>query len=86
MGKTPKHVMCVQYCNFSKVHRTWEIRQRGRIAAERVDLRGFSACRYHISTHLSARLGRLNPTWLSVETDTDKIFPDAMALAGLEFT
>ncbi|CAG0891137.1 unnamed protein product [Cyprideis torosa] len=51
---------------------------------------GISICpddmkKYHITTHLSARLGRLNPTWLNPEQDTDQIFPQAVALAGSEF-
>ncbi|KAJ1959929.1 hypothetical protein IWQ62_004420 [Dispira parvispora] len=42
--------------------------------------------RYKDSTHLAARVGRLNPWWNQPDTDLDARFHRAMALAGSEFT
>ncbi|XP_030373771.1 UPF0160 protein C27H6.8 isoform X2 [Scaptodrosophila lebanonensis] len=41
--------------------------------------------RYKISTHLSARVGRLNPSWHETNVDIDKRFYQAMEMAGNEF-
>ncbi|KAH8420680.1 hypothetical protein KR222_000187 [Zaprionus bogoriensis] len=41
--------------------------------------------RYKISTHLSARIGRLNPSWQDKDADVDQLFHKAMAVAGKEF-
>ncbi|XP_055851622.1 MYG1 protein [Episyrphus balteatus] len=41
---------------------------------------------YTISTHLSARIGNLNPSWEIVDYDLDDIFQKAMETAGKEFT
>lgn len=40
--------------------------------------------RYKISTHLSARIGKLNPSWQDSSADVDKHFQKAMAVAGSE--
>lgn len=43
--------------------------------------------RYHISTHLSARVHRLNPEWnCSDGEDTDVLFKKAVDMVGKEFT
>ncbi|KAJ1661100.1 hypothetical protein IWQ61_000036 [Dispira simplex] len=42
--------------------------------------------RYKDSTHLAARVSRLNPWWNQPDTDLDARFRRAMALAGGEFT
>lgn len=42
--------------------------------------------RYRINTNLSARIHRLNPEWNSPQPEsTDKLFAEAMNLAGTEF-
>lgn len=42
---------------------------------------------YKISTHLSARIHRLNPEWNSVPSKPiDELFYDAMEMVGKEFT
>jgi len=41
--------------------------------------------RYKISTHLSARIGKLNPSWQDSNADIDQRFHKAMAIAGNEF-
>lgn len=42
--------------------------------------------RYRISTHLSARVHRLNPEWNASEnTNSDELFQKAMDLVGKEF-
>ncbi|XP_002000341.3 MYG1 protein [Drosophila mojavensis] len=41
--------------------------------------------RYKISTHLSARIGKLNPSWQDMNLDTDQRFHMAMSVAGKEF-
>lgn len=41
--------------------------------------------RYKISTHLSARIGKLNPSWQDTKTDSDERFHMAMSVAGKEF-
>lgn len=41
--------------------------------------------RYKISTHLSARIAKLNPSWQDSKPDTDQQFHKAMAIAGSEF-
>ncbi|XP_019646839.1 PREDICTED: UPF0160 protein MYG1, mitochondrial-like [Branchiostoma belcheri] len=41
--------------------------------------------RYAMSTHLSARVGRLNPGWNEPDQDTDNRFRAAMAMVGEEF-
>ncbi|ALC47116.1 CG11980 [Drosophila busckii] len=41
--------------------------------------------RYKISTHLSARIGKLNPSWQEKNVDVDERFHQAMSLAGNEF-
>ncbi|KAL7728351.1 hypothetical protein ACLKA6_007445 [Drosophila palustris] len=40
--------------------------------------------RYKISTHLSARIGKLNPSWQDSNSDTDQRFHKAMDIAGKE--
>lgn len=43
--------------------------------------------RYRISTHLSARVHRLNPEWNSSEdANPDQLFAKAMDMVGKEFT
>lgn len=43
--------------------------------------------RYKISTHLSARVHRLNPEWNVQNVDnTDKLFSKAMNMVGSEFS
>lgn len=43
--------------------------------------------KYRISTHLSARIHRLNPEWNAPTVDNnDKLFQKAVSLAGSEFT
>jgi len=42
--------------------------------------------RYSINTDLSARVGRLNPSWNESGVDIQDRFHEAMALAGAEFT
>lgn len=43
--------------------------------------------RYRISTHLSARVHRLNPEWNATEnTNSDQLFQKAMDMVGKEFT
>lgn len=43
--------------------------------------------RYRISTHLSARVHRLNPEWNAAEdTKPDELFSKAMEMVGKEFT
>ncbi|EDW59422.2 MYG1 protein C27H6.8 [Drosophila virilis] len=41
--------------------------------------------RYKISTHLSARINKLNPSWQETDVDIDQRFYTAMAVAGKEF-
>eukprot|EP00371_Babesia_bovis_P003418 XP_001612065.1 MYG1 protein [Babesia bovis T2Bo] len=41
--------------------------------------------KYEISTHLSARVARLNPSWVDVDVDVDSRFRDAMSLTLSEF-
>ncbi|XP_020811142.1 UPF0160 protein C27H6.8 [Drosophila serrata] len=40
---------------------------------------------YKVSTHLSARIGKLNPSWQEVGVDIDQRFQKAMEIAGREF-
>lgn len=43
--------------------------------------------KYKISTHLSARVHKLNPEWNSVLTEsTDELFQKAMKMVGEEFS
>lgn len=43
--------------------------------------------RYRISTHLSARVHRLNPEWNAADdTKPDELFTKAMEMVGKEFT
>ncbi|XP_068155942.1 MYG1 protein C27H6.8 [Drosophila tropicalis] len=41
--------------------------------------------RYKISTHISARIGRLNPSWQDKDVDIEQRFKHAMEVAGKEF-
>ncbi|KAH8326226.1 hypothetical protein KR067_003840, partial [Drosophila pandora] len=40
---------------------------------------------YKISTHLSARIGKLNPSWQETNVDIEQRFSQAMEVAGREF-
>lgn len=40
--------------------------------------------RYKISTHLSARIAKLNPSWQDPSANADKLFQKAMTVAGAE--
>lgn len=40
---------------------------------------------YKISTHLSARIGKLNPSWQETDVDIEQRFSQAMEVAGREF-
>lgn len=40
--------------------------------------------RFKISTHLSARVAKLNPSWQDSSANVDKLFEKAMAVAGSE--
>ncbi|XP_017141385.1 UPF0160 protein [Drosophila miranda] len=41
--------------------------------------------RYKINTHLSARVGRLNPSWQDTDVDIEQRFKQAMDVVGREF-
>lgn len=41
--------------------------------------------RYHVTTTLSSRVGRLNPSWMDEDCDENKLFNDAMDMVGSEF-